>query len=628
MKKLAITLLLLSIITHSFSQTPAIQWVAKEIMPPTKKSSWQMIDFIPNDNYAYVLMTNSILGGYDYKYVYKYDLKGNTIGSYYISDGNFNYTTPAHSYISTPDSGLFIIGKTFILNTTAPPFGSSQSGYIKKLNKNVKLEWEINSQNIPLKVTMLEKDAGYCVLDSNSLFRLNTKRDTLWQINLKGFNATDFNYFNDNSIMVWGNIGMRKYDAGRKLIWENKLRNDRIIIKEPDIYLSDNKGIMQINSNNGNINWQYELANINDMKIVGDTNLLATNDKSIIKLTKNGKVEWINTEFGGGRLLAVTDNNGFVIVRGNYIMTKISNNNKFLWQKILSNSYPISKLMTAPDKGLFVIGGDHLLKIASDATPCDYRIGIDSPKLLCYPSSSSTFITLNNEVAPIDNPDFLIRWYKNDVLDTQNEKRNYANINNGGSYTVSVQQGTCSVTSEPIDITVLSNDIKATPQGSTSIFLFEKVTLQAKPVGNFNYQWKKDTTSIKGANSPIFTTNEAGNYFVTISYAGCSVTSSPAIKVSIETPLSTEPIDNQSFISTSPNPTGSKVVLVIHLAQAEIPQLQITDVLGRVIFTQQFTQKQANHSVAIDTHIWALGTYLVKVLAGQQTLSAKLLRGE
>ena len=95
-----------------------------------------------------------------------------------------------------------------------------------------------------------------------------------------------------------------------------------------------------------------------------------------------------------------------------------------------------------------------------------------------------------------------------------------------GSYTVTVNNGGCSGTSNAVQVSV-TNIPNATVSagGPTSFCSGGSVVLSAPTGTGFSYVWKRDGTTISGATSNAYTATTAGSYSVTVTSNGCSSTS-------------------------------------------------------------------------------------------------------
>jgi large repetitive protein len=122
------------------------------------------------------------------------------------------------------------------------------------------------------------------------------------------------------------------------------------------------------------------------------------------------------------------------------------------------------------------------------------------------------------------------QWQRNGV-NILGETRYYFYPNQNGTYQVIVNQGTCSGTSNAVEIQnglglVINTD------GLTGFICGESGgTLRATSNGG-TYQWKKDGVNI-GSNSTALSVNAIGSYTVTNTRSGCSATSNPFVISSI-----------------------------------------------------------------------------------------------
>lgn len=96
-----------------------------------------------------------------------------------------------------------------------------------------------------------------------------------------------------------------------------------------------------------------------------------------------------------------------------------------------------------------------------------------------------------------------------------------------GVYTVRVNNGSCESTSSGVTITITSGpSASVTAVGSTNFCSGGSVQLNANTGSGYSYQWRRNGTSISGANSSSYTATEAGDYAIRITSGGCETTSS------------------------------------------------------------------------------------------------------
>ena len=122
------------------------------------------------------------------------------------------------------------------------------------------------------------------------------------------------------------------------------------------------------------------------------------------------------------------------------------------------------------------------------------------------------------------------QWQRNGV-NILGETRYYYYPTQNGTYQVIVNQGTCTGTSNAVEIQN-GLGLAINTDGLTGFICGESGgTLRATSNGG-TYQWKKDGVNI-GSNSTTLSVNAIGSYTVTNTRSGCSATSNPFIIASI-----------------------------------------------------------------------------------------------
>lgn len=97
-----------------------------------------------------------------------------------------------------------------------------------------------------------------------------------------------------------------------------------------------------------------------------------------------------------------------------------------------------------------------------------------------------------------------------------------------GSYTVTVSNGGCAVTSSAVSVTVATTAVTATitAGGSTTFCSGASVLLTANTGTGYTYVWKRSGAVISGATSSTYSATQGGSYTVTVTGGSCSATSS------------------------------------------------------------------------------------------------------
>ncbi len=142
-------------------------------------------------------------------------------------------------------------------------------------------------------------------------------------------------------------------------------------------------------------------------------------------------------------------------------------------------------------------------------------------------SSLMAQTTTGNIAVNLTNPNFTYQWLLNNapIAGATSTSYTISNATQNGSYKLRVTIPTFA----PIESNAISINLQiqtpvitavGTLCGTNSVQLNSSVT---NPV--FTYKWYKNNTLITGASSPSYSTNQAGNYHLVVSYGSCSVTS-------------------------------------------------------------------------------------------------------
>ena len=132
---------------------------------------------------------------------------------------------------------------------------------------------------------------------------------------------------------------------------------------------------------------------------------------------------------------------------------------------------------------------------------------------------------------------FTFQWKLNGNIISGATSSSYT-ATQGGSYTVTVNNGGCSGSSNAISTSVTAAPTAAiSAGGATSFCTGGSVVLNANTGTGYTYTWKRDGTVISGATSSSYTATLAGSYIVSVSAGGCT-TASSATTVSVGAGLS------------------------------------------------------------------------------------------
>lgn len=128
------------------------------------------------------------------------------------------------------------------------------------------------------------------------------------------------------------------------------------------------------------------------------------------------------------------------------------------------------------------------------------------------------------------------QWnFEDEPIESANQSTYDANT--PGSYTLTIGSGSCAVTSDPIEITLVTlPPVEINHNGQLTICEGEDVLLEASVVGT-SYQWNKNHTPIVDATESTYSANEPGEYTLSLSQGNCSTHSDTIEVVVNETPV-------------------------------------------------------------------------------------------
>ncbi len=123
-----------------------------------------------------------------------------------------------------------------------------------------------------------------------------------------------------------------------------------------------------------------------------------------------------------------------------------------------------------------------------------------------------------------------LRWFRNgEGIAGATGERYYAKTS--GSYTLRVDNGTCTAVSGPVPVAFVPNPVAtATLLGPSAFCPGDSAELRAGPAPGVTYQWKKDGVRLDGAVQSSYQARAAGRYTLeTTNAAGCTSTSEPLL---------------------------------------------------------------------------------------------------
>lgn len=183
------------------------------------------------------------------------------------------------------------------------------------------------------------------------------------------------------------------------------------------------------------------------------------------------------------------------------------------------------------------------------------------------------------------------------------------NAGAAGSYRLVVTDlNGCSAASDVYKLRVISQpSANIVAYGSTNITNSGSVLLSANNNPAFSYQWYKDGNPVSGANLREYTATSTGTYTVAVSRNFCTAVSNPKVVTSAHSKAPAA-VAATFELSAYPNPVSG----VLTVSVSGLPEvnaiLQITDISGKLIRTQQMTSESMN----LDMSGLANGLYLIR----------------
>ena len=186
-------------------------------------------------------------------------------------------------------------------------------------------------------------------------------------------------------------------------------------------------------------------------------------------------------------------------------------------------------------------------------------------------------------------------------------------VNEPGDYFVTVSDGTCNVTSDVVTI------IETEAPRALEISVTDDVILRAS-LGD-NYQWYLNGSPINGATSRNYLPVADGTYNVeTTNEEGCSTLSEDFVVTWFS-------IDDNEFeaLNVSPNPNSGFFNVKCSTGDLTIVELQISDLLGNVIFTDRLIANDGGIETSINLGNVIAGTYFLTLKSGNNIINSKII---
>ena len=139
------------------------------------------------------------------------------------------------------------------------------------------------------------------------------------------------------------------------------------------------------------------------------------------------------------------------------------------------------------------------------------------------------------------------------------------------------------------------------------------ISVQGDTVSSFNavsYQWLFNDSAITGATSSFYVAHQSGNYAVlTTDSNGCSAVS-PKVNLTL---TGLQDMYESALLNIYPNPFASSIIVQAVNGNSKIERVEVYDVLGRRVYSNENVRGPANGQLEIDLVSIVNGVYIVKV---------------
>lgn len=230
-------------------------------------------------------------------------------------------------------------------------------------------------------------------------------------------------------------------------------------------------------------------------------------------------------------------------------------------------------------------------------------------------ASGSLTFCVGDTVLLNSNYSGLNQWYRNGNL-LVGETNPLLIATNGGSYfNIETNNFGCSDTSSMVNITL--NFLPPYPN-----FTVSGNILSSTAVGTFSYQWFLNDTLLAGANASTYTALVSGNYRLQlVDSNGCTRKSFP-ISVLI---TGIRKNINESQLLIYPNPAKEEVEITFTNSAAELVDIKIRDMVGKLVFTESTAFPSSNFNQKINLRDWNKGIYFIELKTNATKIARKLV---
>lgn len=191
-------------------------------------------------------------------------------------------------------------------------------------------------------------------------------------------------------------------------------------------------------------------------------------------------------------------------------------------------------------------------------------------------------------------------------------------ISDPGEYNVevTVTERGCSVSSS-IDVTIYEFLDQPTVRREENTLICEQNAT--------SYQWYRDGTEIPGATNMTWEAQAIGLYTVSVSNSTTHICTTLSDEVDVDMIVSVRESQHIRGVSIFPNPSSGQATITGHIVGAQELQMQITDVVGRVVSTFPTERVDGFWSRPLHTQSLPAGVYFVRIDIGGDQIVRQLI---
>jgi hypothetical protein len=180
---------------------------------------------------------------------------------------------------------------------------------------------------------------------------------------------------------------------------------------------------------------------------------------------------------------------------------------------------------TASETGVYTV---RISNGGCEATSSGVTVTVASaPSASISASGPTTFCSGGNVVLNANTGSGLTYTWRRDGSTISGASSSSYTATESGVYTVRVSNGGCQSTSSGITVSQSTAPAATiTPEGSTLLCSSAGVVLNANTGTGLTYTWRRDGSTINGANESSYTATQTGIYTVRVNNGGCETTSS------------------------------------------------------------------------------------------------------